>query len=43
METLARSCGDGHWINAVAGIGIALGIAVGCTGVSWLIIRWVRH
>lgn len=38
MITLARSCnGDGHWINAVVGIGIV----VVCLAVFWLIVKWV--
>lgn len=39
MIELARSCGngDGHWINAVVGIGIVVGLVI----VGGLVIKWM--
>lgn len=37
METLARSCGDGHWINRVVGLSLGGGVLLA----MFLIFKWL--
>lgn len=43
METLARSCGNGHWINAVVGIGGGLLLILLFAGIAKLVDNWMER